>query len=101
MALCGSRIFGGMARVSKGQEMAPGGRLPPEARRVLDAPSTWLFLVGLRPRRARLRFTGQDNYRTVGEEVPQTPTRRNERKTVRTIFEDSEREKGSELFFGR
>jgi hypothetical protein len=28
-----------------------------------------LFLVGLRPRRARLRFTGQNHYRTKEEEV--------------------------------
>ena len=26
-----------------------------------------LFLVGLRPRRVRLRFTGRDNYRTTEE----------------------------------
>lgn len=26
-----------------------------------------LFLVGLRPRRARLRFTGQNHYRTSGD----------------------------------
>ena len=35
-----------------------------------------LFLVGLRPRRARLRFTGQHHYRTGGKEVFQNPTRR-------------------------
>ena len=28
-----------------------------------------LFLVGLRPRRARLRFTGQDHYRTPEEQA--------------------------------
>ena len=28
-----------------------------------------LFLVGLRPRRARLRFTGQNQYTTTEEEV--------------------------------
>ena len=28
-----------------------------------------LFLVGLRPRRARLRFTGQNNYRTREEQA--------------------------------
>jgi hypothetical protein len=28
-----------------------------------------LFLVGLRPRRARLRFTGQDQYRTQNEQM--------------------------------
>jgi hypothetical protein len=26
-----------------------------------------LFLVGLRPRRARLRFTGQNHYRTIAD----------------------------------
>jgi hypothetical protein len=29
----------------------------PEARCAFDAPSAWLSLAGLRPRRARLRFT--------------------------------------------
>jgi hypothetical protein len=50
-------IFGGMARVSKGPMKRPragDSRRRPE---VLGAPLTWLFLVRLRPRRARLRFT--------------------------------------------
>jgi hypothetical protein len=28
-----------------------------------------LFLIGLRPRRARLRFTGQNHYRTTEQQV--------------------------------
>ena len=33
--------------------------LEPGLRCVIDAPSSWLSLVGLRPRRARRRFTSQ------------------------------------------
>jgi hypothetical protein len=36
----------------------------PGQQRVLDAPWTWLFLVRLRPRRARLRFTRRIDYNT-------------------------------------
>ena len=32
----------------------------------LGAPLTWLFLAGLRLRRARLRFTRHNHYRTEG-----------------------------------
>ena len=35
-----------------------------------------LFLVGLRPRRARLRFTGRNNYRASGDEFPKNTTRK-------------------------
>ena len=52
-----------MARVSKGRKKASGGESSPEARCTLGAPLTWLFLVGLRPRRARLRFTKHNYYR--------------------------------------
>ena len=55
MTACQKRIFGGMARCPKGQrplaeESARGAMRP---WRTL----AWLFLAGLRPRRARLRFT--------------------------------------------
>ena len=40
-----------------------------------------LFLVGLRPRRARLRFTGQNKYRT-GRSIPGRARNRQERTTV-------------------
>ena len=58
------RIFGGMARVSKGKKKASGGKSSLEAQCALGAPLTWLFLAGLRPRRARLRFTKHNNHRT-------------------------------------
>ena len=59
----GDWIFGGMARVSKGKKRPPtediaGGRC------AFRAPLTWLFLIGLRPRRARLRFTKHNYCRT-------------------------------------
>ena len=41
----------------------PGDRRATRARSVIDAPSARLSLVGLRPRTARLRFTGQANHR--------------------------------------
>ena len=62
------RIFGGMVGQMNetGKQKSPGsasrqgltGHSPALAR---------LFLVGLRPRRARLRFTGQNQYRTREE----------------------------------
>ena len=65
--VCGKlrvRIFGGMAKVSKGgKSRASDRRRPPEARCAFGAPLTWLFLIGLRPRRARLRFTRHIYYR--------------------------------------
>ena len=50
--------------MSKGTKKASGGESSPEARCTFGAPLTWLFLVGLRPRRARLRFTKRNNHRT-------------------------------------
>jgi hypothetical protein len=51
--VCGKlrvRIFGGMAKVSKGgKSRASDRRRPPEARCAFGAPLTWLFLIGLRP----------------------------------------------------
>jgi len=41
------------------RKRASGAKLSPEARRAFDASSTWLSLIKLRPRRARLRFTRQ------------------------------------------
>jgi hypothetical protein len=53
-----------MAKVSKGIKKASGGKLSLEAQCVFGAPLAWLFLVGLRPRRARLHFTKHTNYNT-------------------------------------
>jgi hypothetical protein len=60
MTACQKRIFGGMARCPKGrrplaEESARGAMRP---WRTL----AWLFLGGLRPRRARLRFTKHGYY---------------------------------------
>jgi len=50
-----------MTRVSERGERAPGPALPaPGARGPFGTPSAGLSLVGLRPRRARLRFTRPD-----------------------------------------
>jgi hypothetical protein len=43
---------------------ASNDKSSPEAPCALGAPLTWLFLIGLRPRRARLRFTKHNNHRT-------------------------------------
>jgi len=56
--------FGGMTRVSKGVKKASSDEASPEARCTFGAPLTWLFLIGLRPRRARLRFTKRNKHRT-------------------------------------
>ena len=63
-----SRILGGMV----GQMNETGKRKRPRqrSRQGLTGHSpalARLFLVGLRPRRARLRFTGQNDYRTREE----------------------------------
>ena len=51
-----------------GRENSPGGL----SRQGLTGHSpalARLFLVGLRPRRARLRFTGQNKYRTSDKQI--------------------------------
>ena len=78
MALCGSGFSQAWQGCPRGKEMAPDGKLPPEAR-CAGAPLTWLFLVGLLPSRARLRFTRQDHYRTArAGEKPERNRRSNE-----------------------
>ena len=44
-------------KVSKGQENGPRRRTPARGPTRPWRTLTWLFLAGLRPRRARLRFT--------------------------------------------
>src|SRR5271157_1535684 len=66
--------FGGIAPVSEGWEEAPvhgRGRGTPGS--ALGAPSAELSLVGLRPRRARLRFTRRpDSNHDAREEQEQS-----------------------------
>jgi len=50
--------------VSKGTKKASDDESSPEAPCALGAPLAWLFLIGLRPRRARLRFTKHNKHRT-------------------------------------
>ena len=50
--------------MSKGTKMASDDKTSPEAACALGAPLAWLFLIGLRPRRARLRFTKHNKHRT-------------------------------------
>jgi hypothetical protein len=62
--------FGGMIGQMNGavSEESPDG----QCRRGLTGHSpalARLFLVGLRPRRARLRFTGRNKYRTSGKQI--------------------------------
>ncbi len=59
MVLCGVGFSEAWQGCPRGKKRPPAGnsRQRPEA---LGAPLTWLFLVGLRPRRARLRFTRQN-----------------------------------------
>ena len=62
-----------MAKAFEGMEKAlPEFDSEPGQPRVLDAPWTWLFLVGLHPCRARLRFTRQRHctLTTAQEAVP-------------------------------
>jgi hypothetical protein len=67
--------FGGMARVSKGtKKMASDDKTSSEAACALGAPLAWLFLIGLRPRRARLRFTKHNNHRTGVTVTPEKNT---------------------------
>ena len=61
--------FGGMARVSKRMKEASDDTLSPEAQGALGAPLAWLFLIELRPRRARLRFTKHNKHRTSARVV--------------------------------
>jgi hypothetical protein len=53
-------------KVSKGQENGPRRRTPAGGPTRPWRTLTWLFLVGLLPSRARLRFTKQNHYTTGG-----------------------------------
>ena len=47
-----------------------------QGRSVLDAPSTWLSLIGLLPSRARLRFTRQGDYGSARPPADSAPQNR-------------------------
>ena len=62
-------VFGGIGfsrhgKVSKGQENGPRREAPARGPTRPWRTLARLFLVGLRPRRARRRFTRQNHYRT-------------------------------------
>ena len=54
------------------QKRGPQQAFTPGASRAVGAPSAWISLVGLRPRRARLRFSRRGNF-TQGAKVFQVP----------------------------
>jgi hypothetical protein len=59
--------------VSKGKKKAPEGRNPVGGPTRSWRTLTRLFLVGLRPRRARLRFTGHRYYIDRGQGARKGP----------------------------
>jgi hypothetical protein len=65
-------------KLSKGQQNGPRREIPVRGPTRLWRTLTWLFLAGLLPSRARLRFTKHYNY-SVGafQEIPE----RNQRRT--------------------
>lgn len=68
MTACEKRIFGGMARCPRGQRppAEESARGPMRPWRTL----AWLFLGGLRPRRAHLRFTKHSYYSASAGKKP-------------------------------
>ena len=61
-SLKGSLVgFQGMAPVTDGPQRSGPGAGVRRGRGTIGAPSTRVSLVGLRPRRARLRFPGQES----------------------------------------
>ena len=53
-------------KMSKGQQKGPRREIPVRGPTRLWRTLTWLFLAGLLPSRARLRFTKYNHYRTEG-----------------------------------
>jgi len=69
MVFCGSG-FSRHGKVSKGQENGPRQETPARGPTRPWRTLPRLFLVGLRPRRARLRFTRQNHYTANGVNGP-------------------------------